>query len=103
MPTTVLTEENDYNFYKIVYLTLIQVLNNLYQHRLLSQYKEFIQKQVYTLTSPPELINLIHLEMNEEETIVLYPDPPLGIEETSILNRFNTNLKFVTPITINKI
>ena len=103
MPTTVLTEENDYNFYRIVYLTLLQVLNNLYQHRLLSQYKEFTQKQVYTLTSPPELINLIHLEMNEEETIVLYPDPPLGIEETSILNRFNKNLKFVTPITINKI
>lgn len=103
MPTTVLTEENDYNFYKIVYLTLLQVLNNLYQHRLLSQYKEFTKKQVYTLTSPPELINLVHLEMNEGETIVLYPDPPLGIEETSILNRFNKNIKFVTPITINKI
>lgn len=108
MPTTVLVEEENEDFYRIVFLTLYQVLNNLYQFRLLSNYKNLINwgnTEVKILTSPPELFNFLDIKKYKEESenklIILYPDPPLGTEEITILNELDDSVSFVTPINLN--
>lgn len=108
MPTTVLSEDETISFYKIVNLTLYQVLNNRYQYLLLKQYSKLIDDNKYTVlrvSSPPELFNFIHIKKKQEEEkkkiIVLYPDPPLGIEEMELLNELDKNIDFMTPINLN--
>lgn len=106
MPTTVLSEENEVGFYKIVYLTLYQVLNNLYQYRLLSNYRDLIQPrtEMKIITSPPELFNFVDIKEYQrgidKKLTILYPDPPLGIEELSILNEVDPEVEFITPINL---
>lgn len=107
MPTTVLNEEDEIGFYKIVYLTLYQVLNNLYQYRLLSMYRKLSQTKnvVKIITSPPELFNFVDIKEYQKEIgtrlTILYPDPPLGIEELSILNEVDPEVEFITPINLS--
>lgn len=107
MPTTTLFEENDANFYKIVYLTLYQVLNNLYQLKLLSSYKALTNQacEILVITSPPELYNFVDIKQHQKDIdkklIILYPDPPLGIEELSVLNEIDSEVEFVTPINLD--
>lgn len=108
MPTTVLSEDETISFYKIVNLTLYQVLNNRYQYLLLKQYSKLIDDNKYTVlrvSSPPELFNFIHIKKKQEKEkkkiIVLYPDPPLGIEEMELLNELDKNIDFMTPINLN--
>jgi len=104
MPTTTMLENEWISFYRIVNLTLFQVLNNLYQLRLLSCYKDLARDTgtEYTiLSSPPELLNFIELKnkrASSSKQVVLYPDPPLGIEELTVLNEFDKEIEFVTPI-----
>ena len=57
------------------------------------------------LPKAPELFNYIDIEnfkKEEEENmnslIVLYPDPPIGIEEVSLLNDVDREIKFITPL-----
>lgn len=49
-----------------------------------------------TLAYPPELITLIKLK-EVKDTVILYPDPPIGEEELSLLETFRPDLKFITP------
>lgn len=107
MPTTVLNDnDEELGFYKIVYLTLYQVLNNLYQYRLLSNYKTIknVDAEIKVITSPPELFNFVDIKAYQREIdnklIILYPDPPLGLEELSILNEVDSNVEFITPINL---
>lgn len=107
MPTTVLNDsDEELSFYKIVYLTLYQVLNNLYQYRLLSNYKAIknIDAEIKVITSPPELFNFVDIKAYQKEIdnklIILYPDPPLGLEELSILNEVDSDVDFITPINL---
>ena len=56
MPTTVLSDKKiEIGFYKIVYLTLYQVLNNLYQLRLLSNYRNLVEydAEIRIISYPP--------------------------------------------------
>jgi len=108
MPTTVLDENHlELSFYKVVYLTLYQVLNNLYQFRLLSNYKGLseVDSEIKILTSPPELFNFIDIKRYQKEIdkklVILYPDPPLGIEELSVLNEVDPDVEFLTPINLD--
>jgi hypothetical protein len=32
---------------------------------------------------------------------MLYPDPPLGIEELNVLNELDEDVEFTTPINLN--
>jgi hypothetical protein len=48
------------------------------------------------LIYPPELISLVNLK-DTKEKIILYPDPPLGMEEISIIKEIRDDLKFLTP------
>jgi len=107
MPTTVLTEDELVSFYRIVNLTLYQVLNNRYQLILLAQYSKLIDSSKYSIlgiSSPPELFNYVHikqLSFENKKLIVLYPDPPLGIEELDILNELDKDIVFTTPTNLN--
>lgn len=108
MPTTVINEsEEEISFYKIIYLTLYQVLNNLYHFRLLSHYRELADdvSEIKIITSPPELFNYIDIKKSQiqikKKLKILYPDPPLGVEELSILNEVDSEVEFITPINLN--
>lgn len=105
MPTTTLHKDEFISYYKIVNLTLYQVLNNLYQYRLLESYKNICENEeidILIITSPPELFNFLDINNYKKKVkkkiIILYPDPPLGIEELDILNELDKNIQFVTPI-----
>lgn len=104
-PTITIQENEKESFFKIVNLTLYQVLNNLFQHELLeSLHKQFPIKgtEYVCITSPPELFNYIDIykqkEKSENNLIILYPEPPLGAEELRILNEIDKEIKFITPI-----
>lgn len=107
MPTTVLTEDELVSFYRIVNLTLYQVLNNRYQLILLDQYSKLVDNSKYSIlsiSSPPELFNYVHikqLSFENKKLIVLYPDPPLGIEELDVLNELDEDIVFTTPTNLN--
>lgn len=108
MPTTVMTDNEIISFHKIVNLTLYQVLNNLYQARLLEHYRDTfktVDNEIKILTSPPELFNFLDIKKFKDglhkRLIMLYPDPPLGIEELSILNELDEDVEFSTPISLN--
>ena len=62
---------------------------------------------VSVLSSPPELFNFIDLELQkntgDKKRLVVYPDPPLGVEELDVLNEFDKKLQFLTPIMLSKI
>ncbi|MDV3936900.1 hypothetical protein CMT78_03860 [Elizabethkingia anophelis] len=108
MPTTVIGKKEVVGFYKIVNLTLYQVLNNLYQNRLLEGYSNMNADEnniIKVITSPPELFNFLDIKTYKEDLgnkklIILYPDPPLGLEELNILNELDEDVEFITPINL---
>ncbi|MBK9193242.1 MAG: toll/interleukin-1 receptor domain-containing protein [Crocinitomicaceae bacterium] len=99
------------NFNDVIDLALIQVLNNRYSVEKIE--KEIVlygvdKKYNYELiSSPPELFNFIDLgknrPKNKKENIVVYPDPPLGIEELNVLSELDSKTKFITPIMFSEI
>jgi len=90
----------------IIDLALVQVLNNLFSKQKLSKYLELygVRSSYYCIeiTTPPELFNFIDIEKKKKETkksvLVIYPDPPLGLEELNLLNEFKNEIEFITPI-----
>lgn len=109
MPTIVIGKKEIIGFYKIVNLTLYQVLNNLYHNRLLESYSNMNSNSnniIKVITSPPELFNFLDIktykqDLGNKRLTILYPDPPLGIEELIILNELDEDVEFVTPINLN--
>jgi hypothetical protein len=106
-PTIALQEVGQENFYEIVNLTLLQVLNNLFQLELLKSFHKEFEKEgteFINLTSPPELFNYIDIYKKKNESdhriVVLYPEPPLGSEELKILNEIDKDINFITPINL---
>jgi hypothetical protein len=104
-PTISLRQEENSSFTEILTLTLYQVVNNLYQGELLKSFEEKFKDdktEFVTITSPPELFNYIDLYKiklaEKKNIIVLYPEPPLGVEELRILNDIDKDIKFITPI-----
>lgn len=58
------------------------------------------------ITSPPELFNFLDIktfkeDLGDKNLIILYPDPPLGLEELNILNQLDEEIEFTTPINLN--
>ncbi|WP_316738323.1 toll/interleukin-1 receptor domain-containing protein [Pedobacter aquatilis] len=108
MPTIVISRNETQAFYRIVNRTLYQVLNNLYQNGLLEGYKAIHSpdiNEIKIITSPPELLNFLAIKTYQKgldkKLIMLYPDPPLGIEEIDILNQLDEDVEFTTPINLN--
>lgn len=109
-PTITIQQDEKQSFYEIVNLTLIQVLNNLFQKELLEVLNEPFKTEgteFISLTSPPELFNYIDIYKKKEESkkhiVVLYPEPPLGAEELKLLNEIDANISFLTPINLPSI
>ncbi len=97
-------------FEDVIDLTLLQVLNNKFsREKIESDIKLFELEKRYSvsiLSSPPELFNFIDLEIKNKtnnKRLVVYPDPPLGCEEVNILNEFDKDLQFLTPVMLSKI
>jgi len=101
----------DNRFEQVIDLTLMQVLNNKFsREKIESDVKLFEldkKNSVSILSSPPELFNFIDLELikntDNKRRLVVYPDPPLGVEEVNVLNEFDKDLQFLTPIMLSKI
>jgi hypothetical protein len=98
----------DNNIEAIIDLTLLQVLSKYFNAEKLNKYiQQYNLDDKYSclpLSKPPELFNYIDIEkMKRQEKdkkpyLVLYPDPPLGIEELNLLNDVDDNIEFITPI-----
>ncbi len=106
-PTITLRPDEKENYFEIVNLTLYQVLNNLFQLELLqSIYEQYEINGVdlITIASPPELFNYIDIfkkqRHEDRKLVVLYPEPPLGLEELKVLNEIDDNIIFLTPINL---
>ncbi|SEL70082.1 toll/interleukin-1 receptor domain-containing protein [Parapedobacter koreensis] len=108
MPTTVIGDKEVIGFYRILNLTLYQVLNNAYQLMLLEQYSNLYAKEnaiIKSISTPPELLNFIDIKrykesLGEKKLTMLYPDPPLGVEELMVLSDLDDDVQFLTPINL---
>lgn len=104
---------NNCNFNEIVNAILRQILHNIYQREMLEKYESLYKQKIknYTiikLAQPPELFNFIDInneakKNGQKKILVLYPEPPLGLEELAVLNEFDKKIKFCTPITLSQI
>ncbi|MCK8479074.1 toll/interleukin-1 receptor domain-containing protein [Psychroserpens algicola] len=98
----------DNNFDEIINLILAQVIsdkyNELYLNNIVDMYGLEKKYSCITLPKAPELFNYIDIENFKKENknikpfIVLYPDPPIGLEEINLLNDIDNNIKFITPL-----
>lgn len=98
----------DNNFEEIINLILSQVIsdkyNELYLKSIVEMYELEKKHSCLVLPKAPELFNYIDIENLKQENkevkslIVLYPDPPIGIEELSLLNDVDKKIKFITPL-----
>lgn len=107
---TIMYREN--SFTDIIDLALFQVLNNLF-------FEEKLKKEIdlhgisehyhiYPIENAPELFNYIDIKRLQKEgdtkkVLVVYPDPPLGVEELRVLNDIDESIEFITPSLIHKI
>jgi hypothetical protein len=96
------------NFEEIINLILSQVIsdkyNELFLKSIVKMYDLDVHYSCLVLPKAPELFNYIDIEnfkANKKEVkslIVLYPDPPIGIEELNLLNDVDKKIKFITPL-----
>lgn len=100
---------NESNFDQIIDLTLYQILLNIYQRENLRRINTlYVPDTIESieLTSPPELFNFIDIVSQKGKSkkgkfVVLYPDPPLGIDEMRVLNDVDNDIQFLTPIQLS--
>lgn len=95
------------NIDDIINQTLLQVIANNYSRLLLEKTVNLYsldEERCLILPKAPELFNYIDIEKWKREKkytgnlIVLYPEPPLGIEEIKLLNDVDEKITFVTPV-----
>ena len=96
------------NFEDIICLTLEQVLYNKYTGMLLNEITTLYGLRADSiLSTTPELYSFLQLKEREFEgnsdsefKLIVYPDPPLGTEETELLLNMDKTYHFITPTTI---
>ncbi|NKI30778.1 toll/interleukin-1 receptor domain-containing protein [Croceivirga thetidis] len=98
----------DDNFEEVINLILSQIIsdkyNELFLKSIVTMYKLEEKYSCIILPKAPELFNYIDIERFKEERkevkpfIILYPDPPIGIEELNLLNDIDSEIKFITPL-----
>jgi len=97
------------NFSDIIDLTLSQVLVNVFNQFNLEKIRKLYISDIFDimkLSSPPELFNFPDIlkekrNSKKDNFFVLYPDPPIGINELSVLSEMNNQIKFLTPIELS--
>jgi hypothetical protein len=87
----------------VVAAALQQVLHNLYTGEMLRKIAALYgHPERYVLASPPELLDFVGIrqamqENDQEDCVVIYPDPPLSSHETLLLTDNDARLLFITP------
>lgn len=88
------------NWNEIIALMLRTALDWRYQKAYLKNLKNLneIYKDSHFGIEPtiPELISIHH--NHKEDDIILYPEPPVGLEELEVLNESFENKRFITPM-----
>lgn len=84
------------NWAEVVSLLLRSVLDQHFQQQFLESLKIGLNMDGTIQPSPPELIS-IH-KHHEFSSMVLYPEPPLGHEELTLLEETFKDKKFLTPM-----
>jgi hypothetical protein len=84
---------------EIVYEVLLEALKIKY-NELFLKYSIILYKinegNTKIFSYPPELYTLL-INLEDSDEIVLYPEPPLNINELSILDKYKPNHLFITP------
>lgn len=101
------------SFMDIIDLALFQVLNNLFVQLKLRKELELYELEskyhVIPLENAPELFNYIDIRKiqdirkDHKPLLVIYPDPPLGLEELNVLQDLDKDIQFITPSLIHQI
>lgn len=86
---------------RMMLLVMKEVLRFKYQEiyldALLDGSQKVSEKVIMKLPFSPELLSLLNTERVKDKNIVVYPDPPLGEEETKLLLQMRPGLSFLTP------
>jgi len=102
---TIRFKEDTPNFKDIITIALLEVLRHKYQSifskYILDTYNLKINDK-NVLSYPPELFSLVQ-SIDPRDNLVIYPDPPLGIEELALLKKYNDQINYITPTLIHSI
>jgi hypothetical protein len=93
--------ESEDRLYDILVLSLRETLYNLYNIQHLNAFicENEEKSGIIPWYRAPEILTCLHLRENPiypTLKALMYPDPPLGIEELNLLNNFMTDVSFVT-------
>jgi hypothetical protein len=83
------------NWTEMIIVLLKTALNQVYQKQLLQTVQTENPKIDDFIPHNPELFSFINISKDKKK--ILYPEPPLGKEEQSVLTDFNNEISFVTP------
>ena len=88
-------------------LILYEVLEDVYLRQHFEDLRPLFElpEQVYWFSRPPELLTLLHLQQTftqQNIEMLIYPDPPIGIEEMEVLSALTPDLKFTTPMFLRR-
>ncbi|MFA7123298.1 MAG: TIR domain-containing protein [Candidatus Delongbacteria bacterium] len=92
---------NDKDIYRILTLSLIETIRYFYSKILLNEYKNcgWFDPESIILSRPPDITDLQKVNDGENETKLVYPEPPVYSDELIFFRRIN--IKAVTPLQSN--
>lgn len=96
----------DHDYLEILTEVLLETLKIKYRQAYLDYVVETfgIDKNITTVFNcPPELYTLLFCLKNVNGKILVYPDPPLNVNETEILKKMCPDISFITPTYIPSI
>ena len=78
-------------------IVLLKVaLNQEFQKKFLAKIKQMSNNIDCIIPHYPELFSFLSINKRKKQNVV-YPEPPLGTEEQTILKKFDSKIKFLTP------
>ena len=98
VPTVTMQSKDD--FQKVVFELMLESIRLWYQKGFIEYAMNlfFSDENYRLLPNAPELLSLVQ-HGDDDVPNFIYPDPPLGREELNLLQRFNPNYHFHTPLT----
>ncbi len=101
VPMLKINEFTGENYLLILKSLLVETVRYYYHHNILKDFLSLnkLEKSFTAIASAPELLTLSNKKECEN---IIYPDPPIGIEEIEILNAYKKEI-YYTPLTyLNK-
>ena len=92
---------------KALYQILYHLVSELTLQKNIELYMPGREDVEYTVNSP-ELFNFVDIirvqqKKNLTKLFVIYPDPPLGMEEVQLLNEIDKEVEFLTPVMLSNL